>query len=358
LKQKEKATDHNSFNASVHGLRGVASLMVFFAHLLGGTAEHIYSDRLGYVKGVEPFWNFGTYGVYLFFAISGFVILPSVFRYSLGEFAIRRFIRIYPIFFVFTLLFVVLNAITNYIPSTNAPLPIFAGFTFLNLLVGTEQLSPNAWSLTYEVMFYALTAILVFFVVKTRSLVGSIIALALSLVFVISFPAAIFFLIGVTVQLMYQRGMVLAGNSKLGLELLAFILLTIIASMGHFAYNPSEMSNPIAQLTIVATALYFYFAVGQTSLTSKLLNNRWILYFGTVSYSLYLVHPYIYLPTRLLFDKAGWFSENILLSMVAFIVAVAVPTLLATHIVHVTLEKMPYKWFFKREVFSIKGKDG
>ena len=71
----------DSFNSSAHGLRGIASMMVFFAHLLGGTAEHIYSGRADYVAFVERPWNFGVYGVELFFVISGFVILPSVMRY-------------------------------------------------------------------------------------------------------------------------------------------------------------------------------------------------------------------------------------------------------------------------------------
>ena len=356
MKDKGTKSDHNSFNTSVHGLRGVASLMVFFAHLLGGPAEHIYFDRLGYVNGVVPFWNFGTYGVYLFFAISGFVILPSVLRYSPKEFFVRRFLRIYPIFFVFTLLFVILNAITNHIPETNSLLPIFAGFTFLNLVVGTEQLTPNAWSLTYEVMFYALTALAVFFMVKKQSMIGAVLALGLSAAFVLAFPAALFFLIGIITQLMYQRGLLVTGHMKLGLELVAVVSLGIIASMGHFGYKPSEMSDPIAQLTILATAFYFYFAVGQTSLTSRALNRKWVLYFGSVSYSLYLVHPYIYLPLRLLFDKMGWFTENILLSMVLFIISVVIPTLIATHLVHITLEKLPYKLLFKREIFSINSK--
>src|SRR5690242_6269345 len=102
-----------TFNPAAHGLRGIASMMVFWAHLLGGTAKHVYAGNPFYVALVWGPWSFGAWGVELFFVISGFVILPSVMRYSLGQFALRRFLRLYPLFFVFTLFFAALNAVTH-----------------------------------------------------------------------------------------------------------------------------------------------------------------------------------------------------------------------------------------------------
>src|SRR3546814_5038332 len=93
---KAKRTEAG-FNCAAHGLRGIAALMVFSAHLLGGSAEHVYQDHSAYVQFVLRPWQFGVYGVYLFFTISGFVILPSVLRYSTGQFALRRFLRLYPL---------------------------------------------------------------------------------------------------------------------------------------------------------------------------------------------------------------------------------------------------------------------
>ena len=86
------AASHSSeFNAATHGLRGIASLMVFWAHLLGGTAEHIYPHNARYTDLIVGPWNVGIWGVELFFTISGFVILPSIMRYSLKDFGERRF---------------------------------------------------------------------------------------------------------------------------------------------------------------------------------------------------------------------------------------------------------------------------
>ena len=101
------------FNAAVHGLRGLAAMMVFFAHILNGLREHAYPEMSNFVARSEVFWNLGTYGVYLFFTISGFVILPSAMRYSAREFAARRFFRVYPLFLFMTVLFIVLAGATG-----------------------------------------------------------------------------------------------------------------------------------------------------------------------------------------------------------------------------------------------------
>jgi peptidoglycan/LPS O-acetylase OafA/YrhL len=343
-----------AFNTAVHGLRGVASIMVFFAHLLGGAAEHVYADRIGYVNGVEPFWNFGTYGVYLFFAISGFVIVPSVIRYSIGDFFVRRVWRIYPIFLFFSVLFVIGNYFTNFIPDVNNPTAILAGLTFTNILVGTEQLTPNAWSLTYEVMFYGLAATVFYFAVSHRNPFGFAIAIALSLLFVFKLPAALFFVIGVGSWYMYSVNWVVRPQIKPWFEIASLFALIAISTQGHFGYYQNEMSDPVALATMAATAVFFYFAVDYESITSRVLNVRWIMYLGTVSYSLYLVHPYVYMPMRVAFVKLGWFSDNILFSLIIFISTVSFLTLLATHLAHVFLEKWPYKYRFSKDPFSPK----
>src|SRR3546814_6945714 len=92
---------------------------------------------------------------------SELVILPSVLRYSTGQFALRRFLRLYPLFLTLPLLFVLLNAVTNAYPDLNNWPTILAGVTFTNLFWHTEQLTPNAWSLTFEVIFYSLTCLAV-----------------------------------------------------------------------------------------------------------------------------------------------------------------------------------------------------
>ena len=339
------------FNVAAHGLRGVAAMLVFFAHLMGGTAEHIYAADRAYVDIVRPFWNVGTFGVELFFVISGFVILPSVVRYSLREFALRRFLRIYPLFFAFSLLFVMLNLALNAYPKINEPVAVFAGLVFMNLFTGTEQLTPNAWSLSFEVMVYIGTALIYYFAVVRRNVVATVAMIALAAAFWMRFPITSYFLLGLVVRIVHDRQMFLPLLIARTFEAVAFVSMVWLASIDHYEYVWADLSRPAVIPLIIATGTYFYLAVHARSLTAWLVGNRIALYLGTVSYSLYIVHPYIYLPMRLAFDRLGWFAADPFLSLALFALAVTPPMLAATAVVHATLERWPYAAFFRQAIY-------
>src|ERR1700730_19118372 len=94
--------------AWVDALRGVASLEVTLFHgqlrlwagvgvLLAGSAAPSLFDRISLALSLPG--HFGYAGVMLFFLLSGFCIHhpnARAERLDLGDFAIRRFIRIYP----------------------------------------------------------------------------------------------------------------------------------------------------------------------------------------------------------------------------------------------------------------------
>ncbi|HEX8419239.1 MAG TPA: acyltransferase [Sphingomonas sp.] len=338
------------FNAAAHGLRGLASLMVLAAHIIGGTARHIYPDNPGYVEAVRNPWYLGTFGVQLFFVISGFVILPSALRYAPREFGLRRFLRLYPLFFVLSLVFIAMNAATNAYPKLDTWTAIFAGLTFLNLFTGTEQLTPNAWSLTYEVMFYLLMYAIVEFAVRRRALFAGSVAVVAGLVFVVAFPMAIYFVMGAAIRLLGQRSTKPLAHAR-WIEAPCLLLTIAFASRGHFEYRWEDFSDPVVIPIIVSTGLYFYFAVLPNSLTCMALDNRVMRYFGTVSYSLYLVHPYVYYLVRSAFSRAGWFTADVTTSIGLFALAVVALTIPATHLIHVSLELWPYQRFFRQKIY-------
>ena len=338
-------------NVAVHGLRGIASIMVLFAHLLGGTAEHIYADRPEYVAGIKPFWNFGTFGVMLFFMISGFVILPSVLKYSPKEFALRRFFRLYPLFLFVTVLFAILNAITNLYPEVNDFASIFYSLSFMNFFTSTQQIAPNAWSLTYEVMFYTIAYAM--FWVFSQNIPGFWKALffVIPIWFLISFPVAFFFLSGAAIFWLHKNEILNPTRFSVVFEVAALCAMVYLASRSHLEYQKGDFSAPLPYLIIISTAIYFAFASLKNSFTSIILNNKVVLYFGTVSYSLYLIHPYTYYVSRTIFARFGVFTDGILLSMIWFFVTVIILTMIVTHIVHVVLERQLYQWFFKQRVY-------
>jgi len=347
-RRKARGSD---FNIAAHGLRGIAALMVFWGHLLGGTARHIYDSDPSYARTVEAMWHLGTAGVVLFFVISGFVIWPSVIRYSPGQFALRRFVRLYPLFFVLTLLFLTLNLATHSYPHLNDPRTVAAAFTFTNIFVGTEQLTPNAWSLSFEVMFYALTCAAVYYAVHRPSRIGMAVTGAICIGFLLVFPIAAFFLGGIAVRLLHDRGIAPPSLLAPFLELAALACFALYASMSWFAYVPADFANPIALMILSSSLIYFYLAVLPNSLTTLCLRSSQALYIGTISYSLYLVHPYTYYLCRMAFDRLGLFTDHQLASMALFFAITTPVTVAATHFVHKTIEMMPYRWAFGQKIY-------
>lgn len=339
------------FNPTVHGLRGVAAMMVFLAHILGGIGENVYPNVHSYLRLTEAPANFGRWGVWLFFVISGYVILPSVLRYSPQEFALRRFFRLYPLFLAFSLLFIALNAVSNAFPDLNSVGTIIPALLMINLLTHTQQLTPNAWSLSYEVLFYAMTCAMVHVAIRRRNLIGTAALVVIAAWLVSRYPAMAFFLAGVTARLFDDAGIRPSPPARIGLELLAFSGCVYFASVQHYDFLIKDMSDWHSYGLYICTATYFYMAIAPGSLTTRLLDKPSIFYLGTVSYSLYIAHPYTYFLLRKVFVHYGLFIDNWLAS-VAIFVSVTVPLTLAfTHGVYRLLERYPYRWYFHERIF-------
>lgn len=350
----EARTGSAEFNVAAHGLRGVASVLVLAAHIAGGTARHIYAGNANYVSLVEHPWYLGTFGVEIFFVISGFVILPSVMKYSLGEFALRRFVRIYPLFFIFSLFFVALNAVTNAYPNLNDLRTVIAGLLFVNLFTGTEQLTPNAWSLSFEICFYALTALVVAYGVKRRTAVAGALSVGAALAFLIAFPITCYFIIGLALRLSFRPHRQATAVSRVA-EAASLALVIWFASRAHFDYTTwSQFQDPVVLPILVSLSTYFYLALQQGSLTAGALDRPVFRYIGTVSYSLYLVHPFAYFVLRAMFVRYGLFTDNIALSMALFAIAVFAASFLLTHFAHALFERWPYQRVFHQAVYREK----
>ncbi len=340
-----------SFNMTAHAFRGVTSLMVFVAHLAGGTALNAYADDPSVFASLEHYWNFGTNVVFFFFIISGFVIIPSSVKYSTGGFAARRLIRIYPLFFAMTILFIVLNAVTDTAPELMDPWKIIFALTFATKFTATGQLTPNAWSIDYEMWFYLLTGLVMAFAVHRPSKVGLTLAVLCAVTFTIYFPATLFFLGGVMIRLISDRGMLPNGKLLPVAELLTFGGTVYFLQLGKVLYVPSDFVDPNVTLTIVFSVLYFMLAISPGSISGRIFSSRWIFYLGTISYSLFLTHPYVYLPMRIVFDKMGWFGPNFPISVSIFILVTIPLGILAAHLAHITVETWLYQKVFKQKVF-------
>src|SRR5215472_14975396 len=120
------------------GVRGLAILMVLLLHFVGNTVPTNGIERA--IVGVT---NYGSYGVELFFILSGFLITGILYdarnkRHYFRNFYMRRLLRIFPLYYgVLALVFFV------------APLVSLLQGTTLDFLVERQ-----AWAWLYAVNIY------------------------------------------------------------------------------------------------------------------------------------------------------------------------------------------------------------
>jgi peptidoglycan/LPS O-acetylase OafA/YrhL len=148
-------------------LRGIAALLVAVYHL--ANFYPVGTPQIYWVT--HSLLNFGSFGVMLFFIVSGFIIPASLERRgSLVEFWIGRFFRLVPLFWLLSASAVVLWKLgILWLPSWifNHPLVVlFGNATLMTNFVGAPHLLGPAWTLPFEICFYALTSVI--FVTRFR----------------------------------------------------------------------------------------------------------------------------------------------------------------------------------------------
>lgn len=103
--------------------------------------------------------KYGWVGVEFFFILSGAVISQSAIGKSWGQFAQSRFLRLFPVYFLAIGLAVILLPRTGVILSAGALLDL----TGLGLLEGKVPIVGAAWTLVYEIQFYAVVTLAIIF---------------------------------------------------------------------------------------------------------------------------------------------------------------------------------------------------
>uniref|UniRef100_UPI001F5FE259 acyltransferase family protein n=1 Tax=Actinomadura fibrosa TaxID=111802 RepID=UPI001F5FE259 len=140
-------------------LRGWAALVVALHH-----AAYLFFPAMRVVLNGR--FDLGTYGVLVFFLVSGYIVPASLERRgSVRGFWISRFCRIYPLLAVTCLLAVLpfllgvlgLRAgLEEYHPAT----AVLAHLTMLQDLLAVPNVMNVLWTLSYEMAFYLLVVAL------------------------------------------------------------------------------------------------------------------------------------------------------------------------------------------------------
>ncbi|RYU80475.1 acyltransferase family protein [Hymenobacter persicinus] len=154
------STDSTTRYAELDGLRFLASLAVVLLHFTYSMPRvaHIGPDfpLLGSI------FRYGYLGVNLFFMISGFVVLRSARRKSLPQFIIGRIARLYPVYWLSCgLTFLGLYFSGSQVAGPVSWRQLLFNLTMLHEFFGQPSLNGVYWSLTYELTFCFLVALLI-----------------------------------------------------------------------------------------------------------------------------------------------------------------------------------------------------
>jgi peptidoglycan/LPS O-acetylase OafA/YrhL len=330
------------FNNAVHALRAFAALMVFGVHLCDSFNTYFFphcellNEAMPYIK------RFGTFGVELFFVISGYVIMNSLERHSLREFLLRRLVRIYPVFCFFTLVFFALNGVLELHQESTSLRALLLNLTFLDIYFGTPALSPNAWSLTFEANFYLLAGLGCFLLRKHATLPLVLLGVA-SLAFLLRFPIAAYFVIGC---LLYAGRHLQPASLPRSAEFAVFaVWCTLAATVDHEAISVANVA------LLGATALLFFVTTTRDGSLTQIAAWNAVFFIGTISYSFYLTHPYAYFPLRLLFQKVALGTWNIGVAAAVYVLCISCAAVAASYVVYRVLEVAPYRAAFGETVF-------
>ena len=283
----------------IDALRGISALAVLASH----TAEH---SLPGARELIATRFDLGHFGVILFFLCSGFVIPVSLERQrSLAVFWIKRICRLYPLYWFS----IALAVITGYAASARTPgqfwqanqALILSNLTMLELFLGYPYIHGEYWTLMFEMLFYAIVTGL--FVLGAlgqtlRFTIGLMLAAVLAeallplllpirvLSGTISFLALMF--LG---AVFYRQASDDARpGASIGLVLLGLAMIAATA-LGD-PRSPGGLWQQAATLAARSAALLVFGAV-------FLLRDRaWpraLRYFGTISFSIYLLQATVLL---------------------------------------------------------------
>lgn len=292
---------------SIQYLRGIAAIYVVLYHFRIYLNDNLLIKNLG-----DVLFDYGYFGVDLFFMISGFVIVLSTEKKSeKKDFIIKRLFRIYPVYLFILSIYIYLD--WDHIINIDLLKSIF--FIHLNYLKPAPfygySIITTAWTLSYEIIFYFLFFISFSISHKYRVLICTILitflfaiinlyfnnnfaysaygsinynGLFCGLLKILSSQMIFEFIFGMILYVIYKN-----INFKLYLMpiigivfLFSIVLIISPANSGHGVFN------------IGLGCFFLLFSLIFLEKNHNIFIIKPLIFLGNISYSLYLSHLLVY----------------------------------------------------------------
>ncbi|MGR7258445.1 acyltransferase family protein [Klebsiella aerogenes] len=311
---------------SIQILRCLAAIVVVLYHI----GEKIKVDSN------TGFFQVGAIGVDIFFIVSGFIMmLVSQRETKATVFLKKRFVRIFPIYWVYTtialMVFVLFPGAIN---STQGGTAILQSY-FLIPVQGKSFLLLVAWTLSYEMLFYILFSIGLFFKLNqlyflTATVTSLVVIGAISDEYYahkMLSPIMLEFLVGVWMYYLYNSKIIVGVNNwgnilYIALPLLILLSFVFINNAEREVYT-TIMNNRYLFLCIPAVSLFGFVVLVEKKLGGgKIVNG--LSYIGNTSYSLYLSHLFAINAVFMIFKFMGLDYKSTGSAIAAFFIAILV----------------------------------
>ena len=315
---------------TLDAFRGMAALGVVLAHF-----THIYDLLYGHTfRNVNLVY--GARGVELFFILSGFVIFFTIQNVkSPREFLIRRFIRLYPAYWICLIITFTTVSIFGLPKMEVNWKEALVGLTMIQQLFGIPPVDKSYWTLVPEFFFYLTIAAVAWagWIKKIEHL--GIVWLLLSLVhtqvyhirFVglfLNLDYTCYFYSGILFFLLKQN----PKNSYLWVQQIVCI------AIGVFLKPDIAIAERLVIAFIYLAYILFLFD------KLKFLQKRPLIYLGRISFAWYLIHQHI---GYVIINALKPYIQNHLIFIPPILI-----TLLIAHFITFNIEKPAMKWLKER----------
>lgn len=333
--------------AFIDTLRGIAVLSVVLQHLLEqivskqATGEYYwwFHNAIGY------YFNFGRFGVVLFFFVSGFVI-PYSFPATatpIRDFTISRFFRLYPAYW---LSMIVMLIVAPIIEGKTFPLSqVVTNVTMFQMFLNVPSIRISYWTLGVELMFYAGCIALFAVGFLNRRLTAFYVVVAASLIGIVAFFVtknhSVWGVMELALDLTSMffgkviRDTVMAERLRWRNVAICALLYCIFAMAVAFRRFGGEYHEnfffvySIGSAYICAAGVFIVFAA-----LGERMAWRFMSFVGVISYSIYLMGSYAMVVIFYFFgageSPAEWFL---------FVAAGIISAILVSWLTHAIVEK-------------------